>query len=111
VKSGGFRKVPNRLFFEQVQKRRQRGMPLTVLEAWCSLDYDLYKHKELASDRAYAALWGRSRDWVRKLMHRFRKEHGLPTPPVGRRPRPRPKPNGELPTAPDYQRAISETDS
>jgi len=106
--------VPTWLFLRQIQARRSRGEPLSSVEAWCSLDYDLYRHGELASERAYAANWRRSREWVRKLIHSFRDERDLPSPAVGRRPSasptPRPKPNGGLPTAPDSLQTIPDAD-
>jgi len=113
MKSTGFRMVPNWLFFRQIKERRERGEPLTPMEAWCSLDYDLYRHDELSSERAYAANWRRSRGWVSGLMRRFREERGLAAPPAGRRPSPKPgpRPKGGLPTAPDYLRAIPEMES
>jgi hypothetical protein len=112
VKLRDFRPVPTWIFLEQVRARRERGEPLNLMEAWCSLDYDFYRHGQLSSERAYAANWRRSREWVRGLMRHFREERGLAAPPAGRRPRPKPKPrpNGGLPTAPDYQRAIPETE-
>ena len=113
MKSSGFRMVPNWLFLKQIKQRRERGEPLTAMEAWCSLGYDFHRHGELASERAYSANWRRSRGWASILMRRFREEYGLTAPPAGRRPGPKPgpRPNGGLPTAPDYLRAISETKS
>ena len=104
--------VPTWLFRRQIKGRRERAEPLTGMEAWCSLDYDLYRHGELSSERAYAANWRRSRSWVSRLMRHFREERGLASPPAGRRPGSDPglRPNGGL-TAPDYHQAISETKS
>jgi hypothetical protein len=83
------------------------------MEAWCSMDYDLYRHGRLLSERNYAKLWRRSRGWVSDLMGRFREERGLAVPPPGRRPSPKPRPrsNGGYLTAADYHQAISETES
>jgi hypothetical protein len=89
VTSGGFRRVPTWVFLRALDARRKRNQPLTVLEAWCSLDYDLYRHGELASERAYAANWRRSREWVREVMNRFREDRDLQAPPPGRRPNPK----------------------
>ena len=113
MSSTGFRRVPTWLFLRQIRERRERREPLTAMEAWCSLDYDLYRHGELSSERAYSANWRRSRGWVSGLMRLFREERGLAAAPPGRKPSPKPgpRPNGGLPTAPDYLRAISETES
>jgi len=78
--------IPTRLLFRAMRQRQERGEPFTEMEAWGSLDYDFYRHGELASERAYAALWKRHRDGVRKIMRDFRAWHGLPDPPHGRRP-------------------------
>lgn len=88
MESSGFRKVPNWLFFRQIEARRRRGEPFEGLEAWCSLDHDLWRHGKLASERAYAKNWNRSRDWVRGLMRDFRAERGLPNPERGAHRRP-----------------------
>ena len=113
MKSTGFRRVPTWVFLRQIEERRERGEPLSIIEAWCSLDYDLFRHNRIASERAYAKLWRRNRGWVRHVMQWFREERDLPAPRVGRRPNPRhvPRPNGGLPTAPNYHQAISETKS
>ena len=113
MNSTGFRRVPTWVFLRQIEGRRERGEPLTSMEAWCSLDYDLYRHGELASERAYSGNWRRSREWVRALMRRFREERGLPAPSAGRRPSPKYglRSNGGLPPASDYHQAISETKS
>ena len=75
--------------------------------------YDLFRHGDLLSERTYAKVWNRSRPWVHRLLRLFREERGLAPPPAGRRPgaRPTPRPNGGLPTAPDYLQAISEAES
>lgn len=111
--SPGFRMIPNWLVFEQLKERRESGQPWTKIEAWCSMQLDQYRHGDLSSERAYAALWKRSRAWVSDLMRLFRKENGLPTPAPGRRPSPKPtaRSNGGLPTKPDYLQAIYEAES
>jgi hypothetical protein len=91
--SKGFRKVPNWLFFEEIRRKHARGEPLEAIEAWCSLDSDLYRGR-LGSDRGYAVLWRRSRGWTQRLTQRFREEHGLSDPARGRRPN---QPGGPTP--------------
>ena len=81
--------MPTWVFLRALEARRKRDEPLTAIEAWCSLDYDLYRHGDLASERAYAGNWRRSREWVREVMNRFREERDIPAPPAGRRPKPR----------------------
>jgi hypothetical protein len=96
--SNGFRRVPNWIFFETIKARREQETPLSIMEAWCSLDYDLFHKRELASERAYAANWRRSREWTAHVMRWFRAERHLPGPPRGRRPsRPEPPPSPNLP--------------
>ena len=85
-RAGGHRQIPNWLFFERAKALRERGEPFDVMTAWCSLSSDLYRNGELGSERAYAALWKRSRTWAAQVMRWFRAEYGLPAPPVGRRP-------------------------
>ena len=113
MKFGNFRMVPNWLVYEQLKERRESGQPWTKMEAWCSMGLDHYRRGELSSERAYSALWKRSRVWVSDLMRLFRIENGLPAPAAGRRPRlkPAPRPYGGLPTKPDYLQAISEAES
>ncbi len=84
--SRSFRKVPTSLFLKQIEARRARREPLTIIEAWCSLDYDLYRHGKLESERAYAANWRRSRAWTAEVMRAFRAERELPDPRPGRPP-------------------------
>ena len=90
-----FRRVPTWLFLDQVEARHARREPFEVLEAWCSMDYDLYRHGDLASERAYVALWNRPRGWVRHAMQLFREDRALPQPLRGRRP----KTNGAHPAS------------
>ena len=97
--STGFRRVPNWLFFNQMRARRESGTPWNTLEAWCSLDYDLYSNHQLGSERAYAKQWKRSRGWVHGLMRLYREEHDLPESAIGRRPRA----NGAVRAAPGHE--------
>ncbi len=95
-RSTGFRRVPTWIFLRQIQARRTRRERWSMIEAWCALDYDLFRNHELAPQRAYEVQWRRNREWVRRVMGCFREDRDLPAPRVGRRPTPRraPKLNG-----------------
>ena len=54
MKSTGFRRVPTWLFLRQIEERRKRGQPFSIIEAWCSMDYDLFRRGDLLSERTYA---------------------------------------------------------